>query len=187
MAETKEKRTRQLRDVAEIRADLERTGAVLSDLEAENASIVAQMKDAARSSRAAWEEAALTGKPLKQSSQFAQKGRRAEELPGLVWAAKMRHARLRIELRQAQQAEAERLEAEAAERAAELAPRARELEAQLNEAEGEAHAQRMEKRMVGRDLGEAERELELLERRGPEAPATRSTLRPRPNLISEEA
>ncbi len=171
----------------EIRADLERTGAVLSDLEAENASIVARMKDAAASSRAAWEEAALTGKPLKQSSQFAQKGRRAEELPGLVWAAKMRHVRLRIELREAQQAEAERLEAEAAERAAELAPRARELQAQLNEAEGEARMQRTEKRLLGGEIGEAERELAALEHRGPEAPVTRSTQRPRPNLIAEEA
>lgn len=177
--------TQKERTTEEIREDLAQAEEALRRLANEEANIQAAAKEAADASRDAWQEAALSGKPLKAGSDFARIRAREAELPGLLWAAKMRALELQIELCGVGIEEARHLEGEASARAAEIRPRLGALRLELKEAEGEASYQQVERRDLGRRAGELRRQLAALEHNGPDAPKRPTTLKPRPTLMRE--
>lgn len=166
----------------DVQAELQAVNETLARLAEEEASTPDKLKRAADASRSAWEQAAITGEPIATSSAFARTTARVEELPGILWAARLRALALRIEFREIDTGEADHAEAEAVKTAGKLRPRFERLRDELSEAESDAAYHRMEARETRREIGEIRRELSALEHRGPDSPKRQSSLLPRPNI-----
>ena len=131
---TAEKEKTKTREVPEIKRELDRASAALSELQREQAGIASRLKEAGKEDQAELTQAALSGSLKKVKTPRLDKVRaRAAELPFLLWAAEVRVLELSEEHAAAKSAE---LEAEVQE----LYPRVVEAEAAANGLDGQGEA-----------------------------------------------
>ena len=176
MTETKEKP----RTTQEIREDLELSQDAEAALSREIVGLQEAMREAARNEEELLTKSALSGKALK-GSKLPEIMKRRDELPGLLWAARLRTRRLKVELWTREIEEAREDEREAGEEASEFAKE----EQAFRERKDEALARRdfAHRRWRDRNMwrGQIQREIEALEDRGPDPSvvATNPLKRPR--------
>jgi hypothetical protein len=166
MSETE---TTETRTLEAIREDLAQAQDAQAALEAEISRLPETMREAARAEEGMLADSALSGKSPKKGSRLSASMTRRDELPGLLWAARLRAKRLQVELWSVEMEEADQENREASEEADELQRQEREIAERRADA---LHRARYAYEMVWRErnrwIGETKREIEALESRGPD-------------------
>jgi hypothetical protein len=160
--------TKTERTLEEIREDLAQAQDAQAALEDEIRRLPETMRAAAGAERGELERLALEGKSPAKRSRYARVIDRRDELPALLWAAKVRAKRLMLELWEREGAEALEQHRRASEEADKLAQKEREITTRKNDAIYRASFARQEYRERNQWRGQVRVELDTLEVSGPD-------------------
>lgn len=123
---------------------------------------------AAEGEKETLQEAAISGKGLKDSSPYLKAQRRAEDLPALLWAAQLRVLELQLEYQLRKAEDAKREQYKAGEEAYALKQQEQQLHEQWQDANNEFLDAASEWREYNTRKGETRRQLAALKHRGPD-------------------
>lgn len=147
----------------------------------EIASVRETLVAAAEGEKETLQEAAISGKALKDSSPFLKAQRRTEELPALLWAEQLRALELQLEYQLRKAEDAKREQYKAGEEAYALKQQEQQLHERWQDANNEFLDAASEWREYNSLKGETRRQLAALQHKGPDFNLLkRSPLRQRP-------
>jgi hypothetical protein len=158
--------TTDTRTLGEIREDLAQAEVAQAALEDEIRRLPDTMREAAGAERGELDRLALEGKSPAKRSRYARVIDRRDELPALLWAAKVRALRLQLELWSREGCEALENNRLASEKADRLAQEEREITAKKNNALSRARRGYAQYRERNQWHGQVGAELEALEASG---------------------